>query len=318
MSWLLATTLACGIATHATAADNRIHIQHDPDKGKMTVIVDGRPAIEYNYGSTVDLPHYYPVYSPSGKSLTVQFHPKRDPHHRSFYFADRVRFGTNAAVTFYSCYYSRLNPGDPQSPFTNHIRHVQFLPEKITNNEAEFGMKQVWEMNMKVPVLDQLSQVRFVALGSGEYFMDLRYTVTASYGDVRFVSDDVHYAWPFIRMAQEYSAAKGGRLINSHRQIGQKATHGQAADWVDYSNTLGGITEGIACFANPDIKEPQRWLTRDYGIFGVRRVDDKNGRPFTLKRGECIKQHVGVLVHSGNEQGGKVAQRYQQFLNGTL
>ena len=37
---------------------------------------------------------------------------------------------------------------------------------------------------------------------------------------------------------------------------------------------------------------------------------------FVLKKGESLKQHVGILVHSGNAKTGRVAERYQQFIAG--
>jgi hypothetical protein len=89
----------------------------------------------------------------------------------------------------------------------------------------------------------------------------------------------------------------------------------KASRWIDYSNTVEGITEGLAIFQFPDGKE-HRWLTREYGIFGPRRPDEQNGRPFTLKKGESITQRVGVLVHKGNIKSGQVAKRYKQYIQG--
>lgn len=70
-------------------------------------------------------------------------------------------------------------------------------------------------------------------------------------------------------------------------------------------------------FADPQQPEP-KWFTRDYGTFGPRRPDAKSGTKFVLKRGESLSQRVGVLVHRGDVQEGRVAQRYQDYADGKL
>jgi hypothetical protein len=59
-------------------------------------------------------------------------------------------------------------------------------------------------------------------------------------------------------------------------------------------------------------------LTRDYGCFGPRRADARSGKKFTLKKGESLRQRVGVLVHRGDVKSGRVAERYSQYIEGKL
>jgi hypothetical protein len=89
----------------------------------------------------------------------------------------------------------------------------------------------------------------------------------------------------------------------------------QEALWIDYSNTVEGRTEGVALFQWPD-GEAHRWLTREYGCFGPRRPDSRSGKPFTLAKGESITQRVGILVHRGDVQSGRVAERYEEYVVG--
>ena len=89
----------------------------------------------------------------------------------------------------------------------------------------------------------------------------------------------------------------------------------RVARWIDYSNTVEGIREGAAIFQWPDSQE-HRWLTREYGCFGPRRAEGQSGKLFTLKKGESIRQRVGILVHKGNVKTGRVAKRYQQYIKG--
>ena len=47
-------------------------------------------------------------------------------------------------------------------------------------------------------------------------------------------------------------------------------------------------------------------------------MDAKSGKPFTLKKGEGLQQRVGILVHGGDVQKGRVAARYREFAEGKL
>ncbi len=300
------------------ADTTRIKLVKNDAQGQMQVLIDGQEALVYQYGADRDLAHYYPVRSPSGKSMTVQ---KTDPypHHRSFWFGDRVRLaGQERDASFYAPLYSQVDKKDPKSPFRDRVRHLEFLPEKVTGERAEIGMKLVWEMDQGKPVLDETRSMRIVALGQGEYFLDVTFKVTAAHGDVEFTSDWVHYAWPYIRMNKEFSVQGGGTIINSAGGKNQQETNGKPADWVDYYNTIEDETEGLAFFSHPDNPRPHKWLTRDYGCFGPRRIDAKSGTRFTLKKGESLVRRVGVLVHRGDTQAAKVAERYKQYAQGDL
>jgi hypothetical protein len=296
------------------SATPRIQLERDDAAGQLRALIDGREAFVYRYGADVDLPHYWPVRSPSGKSMTIQ-HPDPYPHHRSFWFADKVRLAEQRDVNFYACLYTGQ---DNKPPYRDHVRHVELLANAGTPQEPVIRTKLLWEMDADKPVLDELREMRVVALGDGEYFLDVTFTVTASYGDVTFTSDATHYAWPYIRMDPAFSVQQGGTITSSEGGVNQKGTNGKEARWIDYSNTVEDQTEGLAVFSHADNEQPHQWLTRDYGCFGPRRVDARSGKPFVLERGESLKRRVGVLVHRGNVSGGKIAERYEAYVRAKL
>jgi hypothetical protein len=121
--------------------------------------------------------------------------------------------------------------------------------------------------------LDERRQLRIVAFGE-KYLVDIEFALTASYGDVKFTSDAVHYAWPYVRMSSEWSVDRGGTITNSQGDKNQQGTNDQTAQWVDYSNTVADRTEGLAILSHPQNAHPHRWLTRDTA-FGPRRADGK-------------------------------------------
>ena len=307
-----AATLQPGLCAAAEGDAARVELRQDDEAGRIEIVIDGKMAVLYRYGAGVDLP-YYVLYSPSGKPMTIE-HPEKYPHHRSVWFADKVQLEGKRVVGFYNALYSRIDKDDPQSPFRDYIRHVEFAPERVEGDRATTGAKLAWVMDENVPVLDETRSMRIVALEGGEYLLDITFTVTANHGDVTFKSDATHYAWPYVRMTPEFSVESGGKMVNSEGGVNQKGTHGQVATWVDHSNTIDGAAEGLAVFSHTDNEHPHRWLTRDYGTFGPRRIDAKSGKEFTLRKGESMSQRVGILVHRGDAEGAKVGERYEQYV----
>lgn len=313
--FLAALALGMLVTQIGLAAEPRVEVRRDDPRAEVVFLIDGREAVTYRHGTDVDLPHFYPLRSPSGRALTVD-KTEPYPHHRSLWFADTVELAGRRKVSLYDAYYSRREGKDEKGAFRDRVRHVDFSLGDVEGNRASAVMRLVWEMDEKVPVVDERRELKFVALGDGEYFMDLTFTLTASYGDVRFVSDAVHYAWPYVRMAKEWSVDEGGTIVDSNGGKNQSQTNGKVAQWVDYSNTVAGRTEGLALLSHPGNAHPHRWLTRDYGTFGPRREDSKSGRPFVLSKGESLSQRVGVLVHRGDVLGGRVAERYKDYCEG--
>ena len=277
------------------------------------MIIEGRTALVYRYVNWLDLPHYWPLNSPSGKNMLVQ-QTDPYPHHRSFWFADTVRLeqGREGFSTYNALYSGQkigknLGPGEPVfgPPFKDRVRHSSFSRLQSEEGKAEIVSRSIWEMDGTIPILDEERTVLVFAFGNGEYLLDMAFILTATYGDVEFVSDDVHYAWPYLRLNTRFSGENGGTLTSDTGQTGQEKTNMQFARWIDYSNTLEGVSEGVAVFQWPNGQE-HRWLTREYGCFGPRRPDAQSGKPFVLKKGEMLTQRVGVLVHSGDVKNGRV------------
>lgn len=300
----------------AASAAPRVELRDQPADGRLEVVIDGKPAAVYRYGG-VDLPHFFPVRSPSGKELTID-RTEPYPHHRSLWFADTVVLAGRRQASFYNAWYSKIDKKDPQSAFRDHIRHVAFRMEKPKGSEAAYTERLVWEMDRTVPVLDEERRVRVVALDRGQYLLDLTFTLTAAHGDVKFTSDQAHYAWPYVRMHPQFSVDKGGTMVNSEGGVNQKGTHNRRARWVDYSNSVDGVTEGLAILGHDASGPAPLWLTRDYGTFGPRREGARHGKPFELKKGESLRQRVGVLIHAGDAKGADVAGVYQRYLAGKL
>ena len=183
---ILTTLFVLGAALNIHAGDkSRVTYDRNDKKGTLSVLVDGKTAIVYQYGSDLDMPHYYPVLSPSGKKMTVQ-KTEPYPHHRSFWLADKVQLAGERPVTFYAGLYAGKNGRkNPAPPYKDHIRHVEFTHEPKSGDKPTVRSKLIWEMDNDKPVLDEDRVMEITPLGGGEYFLDITFTLTAAYGDVK-------------------------------------------------------------------------------------------------------------------------------------
>ena len=296
---------ATGLRSETQAdAGEKVVLDKDDTQHRLSILVGGKEILCYRYEPDFFLPRFFPVIGPSGSALTDEG-PKDHPHQRSLYFCDQLKLDDGKNVDFYMGFYDKKKG--------TRIRHESFEYVKATGQRVAFKERLVWEHAGK-PLADEIRTMSFLYLGDGEYLMDLVFRIEANHGTVTFRPRDKHIAIPFVRMAPDYTGEKGGTIVNSEGGVGEKQTMGKTASWVDYSNTVNGKTEGIAVFSHPDSPfHPPRWFTRAYGLFGPRRVDQRDGRTLHLKKGETLTHHVGILVHSGDVKAGKIAERYAQY-----
>jgi len=320
---LAAAVLGLAVATAsqgpAPSRPQAVTLHRDDKAGRLAVKVDGREALVYQYARTLDLPHYWPLNTPGGRNMLVQ-KAEPYPHHRSFWFADTVRPKDGREASLYNAYYSGRDIAPPskyEPPFKDRIRHLDFARLEAKGGWAVIEARLVWEMDGGRPLLEERRTTTVHALGRGEYFLDLVFKLTAMDDEVEFRSDDVHYAWPYLRLEKRWSGEGGGSIVSDTGAAGEAGTNMQVAKWIDCSNTVEGETAGVAVFQYPDGAN-HRWLTREYGCFGPRRPDGVSGRPFVLLKGGTIRQRVGVLVHAGDVQSGRVAERYDHYVKDML
>lgn len=305
--------LALSLLALSPPVPTGIQLASDESAGTLRLAVDGEERFVYRYGKEWAIPHVWPLRSPSGKSMLVQ-KTEPYPHHRSLWIVDRVQLEGGPDTDFYHEWKNLSDPEHPEEGHHSFIRHDRFtdVSTEIENGHARgrATAELTWVARGE-PVLAQTWRIGYEDLGDGEYRLDLTWELRAEYGEVTFTSDWVHYAWPYLRMDPAYCGEHGGTIVDDQGRRGQAETNEKHARWIDYSNTVDGVTEGIAILL-PDDGEKRKWLTREYGCFGPRRPDAWSGTRFTLKRGEVLEGHVAILVHRGDAAGGRVAERYRE------
>lgn len=315
--WVLCFAVASlsASAGSSLAQFPKVEVRQDGQADKVGIAIDGKEVVAYQHSSKDALPHFWPLKSPSGKLLTVQ-HPDHHPHHRSIWIADKIQGEGLPAIDFYHSWKNYLDKEHPEKGYRHFIRHDRFGEVKRDENRAVIEAHLKWIANQSQEVLDDHRTLRLVALGEGEYLIDLGWELKPSANKVTFVSDWIHYGWPYVCIHSQFSGRKGGTITNDSGGTGEEGTHQKFARWVDYSNTVDGVTEGLTVMVPGD--EPVRWLTRNYGTFGPRRPEAQSGKQFTLNPGDSLKGRAAILVHRGGVKEGRVAERYQQYVDGEL
>lgn len=313
-SFTYAMLAASLFLSSAASASPKITVQRDDKAGTLSVDIDDRTVMQYQYGASWAIPHFWPVRSPSGRNMLEQKAqlPEKFPHHRSLWIADRVQLAGQPAADFYHEWKNLIDEAKPELGHRHFIRHQSFDQIRVIGDAVSYTETLHWIVDQITPVLEEHRQVKITVLNNGEYLIDLSWKLTASYGDVRFLSDAVHYAWPYVRINSAFNGDHGGTITADNGDTGQANTNGKAYEWIDCSNTIDGVAEGLAVFVYPD-GHKHKWLTRSYGTFGPRRADGLSGTNFTLKKGESLPGRVGILIHRGDAKTGVVADRYQLY-----
>ncbi|MBM4062874.1 MAG: hypothetical protein FJ265_17535, partial [Planctomycetes bacterium] len=283
-----------------------LRIERDDPRGVVTVFAGEHEIVGWRFGAEHAFPHWFPLKSPSGKDLLIQ-HPDPYPHHRALWIADKVQLGDGPVVDFYHCVPNQHDSKDPGKGYRHFMRQTAGPVCAVRSGVAVVAVALQWLVNGTTPVLDDAREFTVTSLGGGEVLLDLSWTLRAAHGPVTFHSDQVHYAWPYLRVHPQFSVDRGGALVDDVGRTGQKATNEKHANWMDNSGTVDGATEGVAVFL-PQDGQWRKWLTRDYGCFGPRRPDHRSGHRFVLGRGEELGGEVRIFVHRGDAATGGVAR----------
>ncbi|MDF1799509.1 MAG: PmoA family protein [Planctomycetota bacterium] len=321
----LALLLAGATACIGTGPTETSYLALSVEAERAVVLLDGRELTAYQHGPGFAIPHLFPLTSPSGKALITQ-HPDPFPHHRALWLVDRVQAEGGPDVDFYHHWKNYLDADDPSLGHRHLIRHDELTAVEVVDGVAHLGAHLTWVTDAVdaaghadpaagTAVLDQTLDLRVRDLGAGEALLDLAWTLAPSDGAVTFKSDWIHYAWPYLRIDPAFAGEAGGLLLSDNGGRGQAGTNEQRARWIDYSNTVDGTPEGVTVFVVPEADgELPKWLTREYGTFGPRRVDALSGTGFTLAPGETLTGRAGLFVHAGDAEGADLAARYAEYL----
>ena len=279
--------------------------------GGVQIVHAGKVVADYLTKSG-SKPIVWPLIGPTGAKMTRDFPMVADskdeahdhPHHRSLWF-------THGEVNDIDFWLEGEGKGGI-------IEHLEFT-EKSAGKTATVASRNAWKSPAGASVLSDSRRFTFGADGSANW-VDCEIELRATDGDVHF--GDTKEGTFGVRVAEsmKVDAKKGGKIVNSAGQA-DGAAWGQPAEWVDYFGPVGSETLGVAILCHPStFHHPNRWHVRTYGLFAANPFGEYH---FTgakektdgvrMKKGEKLLFRYRVLLHSGDEKAGKVAERYAEF-----
>ena len=202
------------------------------------------------------------------------------------------------------------------------------LPPSTKDGVLTFGTKDDWVGPDGTTLLKDRVLWRIDDLGKGSARISSTIRLIAAGRPIRFGdSEEGSFAVRVATSMDEKSEPTGprskgprGRITNSRGDIGAPKCWGRDADWVDYSGNVDGRMVGLAFFDHPANRPRTRWHVRDYGLFSanpfgqkVFKVSDGPG-PVTLGPGQELVLRYAVLIHAGDGDAGRIAQRYAEYI----
>jgi len=285
----------------------------------------------YNIAATVAKPYFWPLNAPGNVPITrswpmvkgVPGETADHPHQKSLWFChgDVIPQGLElkskikgvAGVDFWS-----------EGAGHGIIACVDVGSPKLEKNHGQVTTRNEWRTAEGQKVLDETRTIHLYDLGDARllvFDIDLHASVVpVTFGDTKEGSFGVRIN-DTIREAAGKEAGKG-KLENAEGKTGEKLIWGNQSPWCDYSGPIDGKAVGLAIFDDPANAPKACWHSRGYGLMAANPFGrDKsfpsqkgNTKLVELAKGEHLKLRYGVLLHTGDAQGGKVAQHYNQFL----
>lgn len=314
--FLAAFLMLASLSAHAA----EVTLSQDSDG--ITVNIDGKVFTRYLKKSE-RRPVLWPVIGPTGKPITRAYpvaesiveEAQDHPHHRSVW----IGFEGVNDVDFWH------EPASGKKPYPpGEQRHRKFSRVDSDGKTATVIALTDWlDPNGKKICEDERTWT--FGTDGDDRWLDCRMVLTASEGELTLA--DTKEGFFALRVADSMNVdhKQGGRIINSRGQTDAEAW-GKCAEWVDYQGPVAGEKVGIAIFAHPEtLNYPEPWHVRTYGLFAANPLGkvaftndaaDVKERPKALKlpKGETLVLRHRIILHRGDENDAKLAEKYKQYI----
>lgn len=261
---------------------------------------------------------FFPLLGPGLTPMTRNWPMKeaegeeRDhPHHRSLWYSH----GAVNGIDFWA-----------ETPKSGRIVHDKFLEVKGGANSGVIHSANKWIAPDGEILMTSEQTFRVYARPGQERLFDFEVMLKAPSGK-EIILGDTKEGSMAVRVNEQMRLSQGkgkpgtGHIVQSTGERDDK-TWGKRAEWCDYFGPVNGKVVGIAIFDHPsNPNHPTWWHVRDYGLFAANPfgVSDFEKKPkgagdLTIPAGGSIRFKYRFLIHEGDEQQAKVAERYKQYL----
>jgi hypothetical protein len=276
----------------------------------ISVEIGGKPFTTFHYGADAAKPFLAPLRAASGRIVTRGFPMQMLPgesrdhlHHRGLWFTyndvNGVRFWENDPT------YTRQPLGRVTVRSTSWKAPAGTLTAVMDWRDPAGKVLLVENRDMTFRAEGDLRMIDFA--------ITLTAAVDATLGDTK----EGAFA---IRLAEEFTERRGGRIVNAEGLVGMVNCWGKRSAWVDYTGVIGGERLGVAIFDHPSNRRfPSYWHVRDYGLFSLNPFGQSSFNPdlddniTRLKSGEKLTFRWRVVIHPGDAVTGRVADLYKAW-----
>lgn len=315
------------LSISALQAQEKIRVQKDPVRQKITITVGKQPFTEFIFTDTMEKPFLYPIMAPNGQTITRGFpwnpqpgDPTDHPHHIGLWF----NYENVNGLDFWNNSYNI--PAEKKQQY-GWIRTQKIL-ETTGGTRGKLVYLANWTDQQKNVLLTEKTTYIFSVI-NGNRVID-RTTELTAVQDVSF--PDVKDGMLGLRVAhelelpvletKEYKDDKGivtkvkatkdasvtGNYLTSEGKQGD-AAWGTRGNWCMLYGKKGGDTISIVMIDHPgNIGYPTYWHARNYGLFSANPLGQKvfsQGKQvlgFALAKGQRTRFCYRVVIASGKER----------------
>jgi hypothetical protein len=298
--------LAAAILLLAPLAQAQVKMSPDA----INIQVDGKPFTTFHYGIDAAKPFFAPLRSASGKIVTrrfpmetVQGESRDHLHHRGLWFTyddiNGIKYWENDPS------YKNKNPKG--------VVVVKKADWKEGDKSGTLDAVMEWRDNTGKTQLIENTRATFHSdpkLRIIDFHIVLTAAIPVTIGDTK----EGAFA---IRLAEEFTEKRGGKITNADGLETMKAIWGKRSNWVNYAAELDGEKLGVAILDHPGNPGfPTRWHARDYGLFslnpfGQQAFDPSQKENVTkLAAGQKLTFNWRVVIHPDEIP---VAELYKTF-----
>lgn len=309
-----------GMSVAPAASSKGVQITELPDR--LRVEINGKLFTEYFF-KDVPRPYCHPLLGPNGTQMTrnapmkeVPGEDRDHPHHRAFWFTH----GNVNGLDFWT-----------EGKEFCKITHDKFTKISSGEKEGVIQSSQKWLGKDGTEVCTDERTLRIYNRPDNERLFDYEITITAGKNDVTF--GDTKEGSMALRLAEtmrlkpnkENVGKPTGHIVNSEG-VRDAATWGKRAAWCDYYGPVDGKIVGAAIFDHPqNPRHPTWWHVRDYGLFAANpfgkhdfeSLPDKTAGNLVIPAGKSVTFRYRIYLHEGDENQGKVADRYAEYTRTT-
>lgn len=316
----------------AVALSSHLHagITVDKSPAGAVVKVDGKVFAEYVMnGEGSNKPYLWPIYGPTGKSMTraypmqtVEGEQHDHPHHRGLCFGQEDIAGFDSwaeKATFEEMLRGKnAEKGKARLAALGAQVHREFTELKADGDSATIAVTIDYVDAAGKKLLEEHRRMIFRA-DAETRTIDVDIDLIASEGPV--VSADKKDAGISIRVptSMAVDTKLGGKLINAEGKT-DKDTWGVRSTWCDYHGPVEGETLGVAMLNHPSsFRYPTYWHARTYGLFTANPFGTHSLDPNApdgaeeIKPGAPLKLRHRFIFHKGDEQTAKIAEAFAAY-----